>query len=75
MKFYLRKEESTVKTGSGSVIKCNTIAGALANNTQHAAYCYRFTPHSKAPPTIHGGRGFAVSLQTVSALEKVDYFL
>ena len=46
-----------MKTGSGSVIKCNTVAGALANNTQHAAYCPRFTPHSNAPPSVNGGRG------------------
>lgn len=26
MKFYLRKEESTVKTGSGSGFKCNTVS-------------------------------------------------
>ena len=26
MKFYLRKEESTVKTGSGSGFKCSTVS-------------------------------------------------
>lgn len=45
------------KQSSGSAFKCNTIVGALANNTQHTAYCYRFTPHGNAPPSVNGGRG------------------
>ena len=73
MKFYLRKEESTVKTGSGSGFKCNTVSERSQKRVTRRLLLQIYTP--RQCPALREWWAGLLGLQTVSALEKVGYLL
>lgn len=57
MKFYLRKEESTVKTGSGSGFKCNTVSERSQKRVTRRLVLQIYTPRQTPEHQNTGARG------------------